>query len=278
MVVPPLRPADAVALFIARARRRRCRPSRRTSSTARRSTQICRRLDGLPLAIELAAARVKLLSPRALQGRLGRRLQLLTGGARDLPERQQTLAGDDRLELRAALEPTEQRLLARLVRVLRTAARSRRRRRSARRRSTTWPRSSTRACSAARTDEDELRFVLLETIREYAFERAARARRGRRAAAPARRPLPGLRRAGARRAARRRAGALARRARQRAPEPARRDRVRARAGEKELELRFVGGALVLLDRARPSDRGHGDRRACARGRARPSRRCCGPTR
>jgi hypothetical protein len=55
--------------------------------------QICQKLDGLPLAIELAAARVKLFSPRALLERLDRRLQLLGGGARDLPERQQTLRG-----------------------------------------------------------------------------------------------------------------------------------------------------------------------------------------
>ena len=53
--------------------------------------EICRRLDGLPLAIELAAARVKLFPPGALLERLEHGLQLLAGGARDLPERQRTL-------------------------------------------------------------------------------------------------------------------------------------------------------------------------------------------
>ena len=53
--------------------------------------EICKRLDGLPLAIELAAAKVKLFSPKALLDRLELRLPLLSGGARDLPERQQTL-------------------------------------------------------------------------------------------------------------------------------------------------------------------------------------------
>src|SRR5262249_61538472 len=53
--------------------------------------EICRRLDGLPLAIELAAARTRLLDPPAMLARLQRRLPLLTGGARDAPPRQQTL-------------------------------------------------------------------------------------------------------------------------------------------------------------------------------------------
>jgi predicted ATPase/DNA-binding CsgD family transcriptional regulator len=55
--------------------------------------EICRRLDGLPLAIELAAVRLRVLSPEALRTRLQVRLDLLTGGARHLPERQRTLRG-----------------------------------------------------------------------------------------------------------------------------------------------------------------------------------------
>lgn len=62
-----------------------------TNENAPAVAEICHRLDGLPLAIELAAARIRLLSPQAMLNRLEHRLPLLTGGARDLPERQQTL-------------------------------------------------------------------------------------------------------------------------------------------------------------------------------------------
>jgi predicted ATPase/DNA-binding CsgD family transcriptional regulator len=62
-----------------------------THENAQIMTRICARLDGLPLAIELAAARTKLLPPEALLARLAHRLPLLSGGARDLPARQQTL-------------------------------------------------------------------------------------------------------------------------------------------------------------------------------------------
>jgi predicted ATPase len=75
--------------------------------------EICARLDGLPLAIELAAARVKFLSVSSMRTRLASRLQLLTGGARDLPQRQQTLrsAIDWSYDL---LSPAEQKLFRRL--------------------------------------------------------------------------------------------------------------------------------------------------------------------
>jgi predicted ATPase len=103
---------DAVALFVQRAAA--VQPNfALTPENAPAIAEICARLDGLPLAIELAAARVKLLSPSAMRVRLAKRLQLLTGGARDLPARQQTLRGaiDWSHEL---LDPAEQRLFRRL--------------------------------------------------------------------------------------------------------------------------------------------------------------------
>jgi predicted ATPase len=85
-----LRQSAAVELFVQRALE--AKPGfTLTAESAPIVADICHRLDGLPLAIELAAARVKVLSPQALLARLERRLDVLTGGARDLPERQKTL-------------------------------------------------------------------------------------------------------------------------------------------------------------------------------------------
>ena len=82
--------AEAVQLFVDRAQA--VRPDfQLDDGNAASIADICRRLDGLPLAIELAAARLRLFSPEALRDRLGSRLELLRGSGRDLPERQQTL-------------------------------------------------------------------------------------------------------------------------------------------------------------------------------------------
>ena len=96
--VPPIGAGDAaevqrsasVRLFVQRAQAASA-GFELTSGNAGAVAEICRRLDGLPLAIELAAARVRLLPPQALLARLDDKMGLLTGGARDLPERQQTL-------------------------------------------------------------------------------------------------------------------------------------------------------------------------------------------
>ncbi len=118
LALPPAGPAhasalqvggyEAVQLFVDRARV--VRPDfRLTDDNAPAVAEICRRLDGLPLAIELAAARLRLFSPDVLRDRLGDRLGLLHSGPRDLPERQQTLRAtmDWSYEL---LEPGERRL------------------------------------------------------------------------------------------------------------------------------------------------------------------------
>ena len=83
---------EAVALFVDRATA--VKPDfRLTNDNAAAVAEICYRLDGLPLAIELAAARTRLLTPHAMLARLQHRLDLLASGARDLPARQRTLRG-----------------------------------------------------------------------------------------------------------------------------------------------------------------------------------------
>ena len=102
----------AVRLFVERAHA--AAPSfELTGGNAEAVAEICRRLDGLPLAIELAAARVRLLPPPALLPRLGQQLNLLTSGARDLPERQRTLRNTLDWSY-GLLSASEQALFARL--------------------------------------------------------------------------------------------------------------------------------------------------------------------
>src|SRR5262252_4558863 len=116
--VPPLphepraEHTPAMALFEARARE--VRPEFRVDDSNRAAvSEICRRLDALPLAIELAAARVRVLSPQAMLSRLDRSLTLLSAGKRDLPERHQTLRATIEWSL-ALLRPEEQVVFRRL--------------------------------------------------------------------------------------------------------------------------------------------------------------------
>lgn len=88
--IEALSQCEAIKLFVERARA--VKPDFEINSeNVRVFADLCIRLDGLPLAIELAAARIKLLSPQAMLARLEHRLKLLIGGARDLPARQQTM-------------------------------------------------------------------------------------------------------------------------------------------------------------------------------------------
>lgn len=101
---------EAVRLFIERAQA--VKPDFQvTNENAPAVAEICFRLDGLPLAIELATARLRLFSPQALLERIGSRLKLLRGGPRDLPARQQTLRDTINWSYEL-LDPGEQRLFA----------------------------------------------------------------------------------------------------------------------------------------------------------------------
>jgi predicted ATPase/DNA-binding CsgD family transcriptional regulator len=160
----------AVGLLLRRARAA-CPGFTLTEANAAAVAEICVRLDGLPLALELAAARLKLLPPSALLARLGNRLEILTGGARDRPAHQQTLR--DTIDWSYELLTGEQQRLFRHLGV--------------------FVRGFTLAAAQAiggRADvldvlgslvdqsllqptaggDDEPRFAMLETIREYAME------------------------------------------------------------------------------------------------------------
>jgi len=104
---------EGIRLFTERARAANSNFSL-TIENAPAVAEICARLDGLPLAIELAAARTRLLPPQAICARLSDPLKLLTGGARDLPERQRTLRGAISWS-HALLDEDEQTLFARLA-------------------------------------------------------------------------------------------------------------------------------------------------------------------
>lgn len=108
LTLTTLRPTHAVSLFLERAGA--CSPSFRPSPGDRRAVaEICRRLDGLPLALELAARWVKVMDPETLLARLSSPLNLLVDGARDLPDRQRTIRSALEWSYRL-LEPSEQLL------------------------------------------------------------------------------------------------------------------------------------------------------------------------
>ena len=105
--------SPAVALFVERARGMH-QSFQLTPTNAEAVTAVCRRLDGLPLALELAAARLRVLSPEALLERLDHALDVLTAGPRDRPERQQTLRAAIEWSHSLLAEP-EQRLFRRMA-------------------------------------------------------------------------------------------------------------------------------------------------------------------
>jgi predicted ATPase/class 3 adenylate cyclase len=157
--VPPFVEQEAVGFFLARARA--VRPDFSVNGEV---SAICRRLDNLPLALELAAARVKALSPAEILERLEERLPMLTGGPRDAPERQRTL--------RATISWSYELLTAeeqRLFRRLSVFAGG-------------WTLTAAEQIASADLDTlqslvdkslvrfDHERYAMLETIREYAVE------------------------------------------------------------------------------------------------------------
>ena len=169
--------SDAVRLFVARARA--VRPGFAIDAVnAAAVAEVCRRLDGLPLAIELAAARSKVLSPAALLAQLSHQLQLLRGGPRDAPARQQTIR-DAIAWSYDLLAPSDQALFRRLavfvggftLEAARAVA------------GEAGPTASVTDGLTALVDQSlvrridgangESRFDMLETVREFGLERLA---------------------------------------------------------------------------------------------------------
>jgi predicted ATPase/class 3 adenylate cyclase len=164
--------SSAVELFVARAQEARPDFSL-TPELSRDVAAVCRRLDGLPLAIELAAARIKLLSPSALKERLEQSLKVLSSGRRDAAQRQRTLRGA--IAWSYDLLAEEERILFRRLGVFAGGF---------------TLEAAEEVCdredlgidvldglsslvdkSLVRATEDQERFSMLETIREFALER-----------------------------------------------------------------------------------------------------------
>ena len=167
---------EAVRLFIDRASAAKA-SFEITSDNAPAVAEICARLDGLPLAIELAAARIKLLPPKVLLARLSNRLKLLTGGAKDLPARQRTLRGAIEWS-HELLEEGEKMLFARLA--VFSGGRTLEAIEAVCDAEGDLPVDALEGVSSLldkslllreETSEEESRFVMLETIHEYAREK-----------------------------------------------------------------------------------------------------------
>jgi predicted ATPase/class 3 adenylate cyclase len=167
---------EAVRLFVERAQAARADFSV-TNDNAPAVAEICVRLDGLPLAIELAAARVRLLPPKVLLARLSNRLKLLTGGAKDLPARQRTLRGAIEWS-HDLLEEGEKTLFARLA--VFSGGRTLEAIEAVCDAKGDLPVDALEGVSSLldkslllreETSEEESRFVMLETIHEYAREK-----------------------------------------------------------------------------------------------------------
>jgi predicted ATPase/DNA-binding SARP family transcriptional activator len=169
LAVPPLAEASAVELFVRRVQEQDPGFSP-DPQDLERIAEICRQVDYLPLAIELAAARTRVLTPAEILERVGRRLELLTDGRRDAPDRHRTLRGMIGWS-HDLLTVDEQRLFAQLA---------------------AFPSGcSLEACEAVAAGpvldalsglvthslviRDGSRFGMLETVREYAAERLAQA-------------------------------------------------------------------------------------------------------
>jgi predicted ATPase/class 3 adenylate cyclase len=161
--VPPLSETDAVRLFVLRA----AAVGSEVSATAE-VEELCERLDELPLALELAAARTVLFSPRQLLDRLGKRLDLLKG-SRDLDPRQQTLRATIEWS-HELLSPEERQLLRRLA-VFRGACTFEAAEAVCDADPDTLQALLDKSLVRRREEDDERRYWMLETIREYALER-----------------------------------------------------------------------------------------------------------